>query len=126
MQELNERIRSCEEGLNRDDETAISDCLDPEIVVFTSAGDFHGRTRFVEFFRKWYSSQHLVHLSLKTCLYHVLGEAIWMEYESLATIGENAITAHGTALWSNTDGKWRIIHLNLGVPHNDAVAVSSH
>src|SRR5215469_16785502 len=29
--ELNERITRCEEGFNRGDETAISDCLDPEV-----------------------------------------------------------------------------------------------
>jgi hypothetical protein len=124
--ELNERIIRCEEGFNRGDETAISDCLDPDVVVFTSAGDFHGRASLLGVLRKRYSSEGFAQISLTTCVYHVFGEGIWIEYELRTKTGENAVTSRGSALWSNTDGKWRIVHLNLGEPHNGAIAISSH
>ena len=55
---LNERIISCEGAFNRHDEAAISDCLDPDVVVFSEAGDFHGREPLMEFFRQRYLSRH--------------------------------------------------------------------
>jgi Domain of unknown function (DUF4440)/Aspartyl protease len=124
--ELNERIISCEDGFNRGDEAVISDCLDPEVVVFSPEGDFHGRASLVEIFRKRYSFESSAQISLQICVYHVLSEAIWIEYEFRTKIGDNATTSRGTALWSNTDGKWRIVHLNLSTPHDYAIAVASH
>src|SRR6516164_7140580 len=35
LKELDERVVSCEKAFNRQDEAAISDCLDPEVVVFS-------------------------------------------------------------------------------------------
>jgi len=124
---LDERIVGCEEAFNRQDEASVSDCLDPEIVVFSERADFHGRQRLMEFFRERYSSRHLhAQLSVKPFFYHVFGGAIWMEYEFQANIGEITAVAQGSALWSNAGGKWRIIHLDMGSRMEKPVAVSNH
>jgi len=124
---LDERMASCEGAFNRQDEAAVSDCLDPEIVVFSETADFHGRQRLMEFFRERYSSRHShAQLSVKPVLYHVFGGAIWMEYKLQANIGEMTAVARGCALWSNAGGKWRIIHLDVGSRMEKPVAVSNH
>jgi ketosteroid isomerase-like protein len=124
--ELNERILRCEEGFNRRDEAVISDCLDPEVVVFSPERYFDGRASLMEVFRKRFLFENSARISLKTCVYHVLGEAIWVEYEFRTKTDENAAIARGSALWSNADGKWRIVHLNLSTSHIATIAVSSH
>src|SRR5215472_4881858 len=111
---LDERIISCEGAFNRQDEAAISDCLDPEVVVFSEAADFHGREPLMEFFRRRYFHQpSRAQLLVKPSFYHIFGEAIWMEYEFRTSIGEKTAISRGSALWSKTDGEWRIAHLNL-------------
>ena len=125
IQQLSERILSCEEAFNRGDETAVSDCLDPEVVIFSSAGDFHGRAGVTEFLRGIHLRAR-PEVSVKTYLYHVLSEVIWIEYESCASIGAKKVRFQGTALWNNADGKWRIALITLGTSPDDAIAASRH
>ena len=115
MNELNERMASCRGAFNRQDDAAISDCLDPEIVVFSEAKEFRGRQGLMQFFRERYSPPHSpIQLSMKPCIDHVLGEVIWMECEFQTNVGQRSVVSRGSAFWSNTDGKWRIVHLDLG------------
>ena len=124
---LDERIVTCEGDFKRQDEAAVSDCLDPEIVVFSGTADFHGRQRLMEFFRERYFSGHShAQLSVEPILYHIFGGAIWMEYEFQANIGKMTAVGRGSALWSNAGGKWRIIHLDMGSTTEKPVAVSNH
>jgi hypothetical protein len=125
VQQLSERILSCAEAFNRGDDAVVSDCLDQEVVVFSSAGDFHGRAGLTEFLR----GIHLrvrPEISVNPYFYHVLGEVLWIEYQSCANVGEKKVRFQGTALWSNADGKWRIALLTLGPSPDDAVAPSRH
>jgi hypothetical protein len=81
----------------------------------------------MQFLRKRYSSPHSqAQLSVKPAFYHVFGEVIWMEYEFQTNIGEKTAVSRGSALWSNADGKWRIVHLDLGTRLENPVAVSNH
>lgn len=124
---LDERVASCEGAFNRQDEAVVSDCLDPEIVVFSETADFHGRQRVMEFLRERYSSRRSdAQLSVKPVSYHLFGGAVWMEYEFHANIGEVTAVARGSALWSNAGGKWRIIHLVMGSRMEKPVDVSNH
>jgi|SRR5215469_4856058 len=126
MKELDERVVSCEGAFNRRDEAAISACLEPEVVIFTPAGDFQGRQRLMEFFQYRYLSQHShTQLSVKPSSYHVLGDAVWIEYEVRVSTEEKTGVSRGSALWSKADGDWRIVHLSLGVLRDDPVAVSN-
>jgi len=127
MKRLDERIVSCEGAFNRQDEAAISDCLDPDVVVFSEAGDFHGRVSLMELFRQRFFSQHSrAQLFVKPSFYHMFGEAIWMEYEFRTNIGEKTAVSRGSALWSNADSEWRIAHLNLRTRPGEPISVSNH
>lgn len=127
LKELDERVVSCEWAFNRQDEAAISDCLDPDVVVFSSAGDFHGRESLMEFLRQRYSSQHSYRqFFVKPSFYQAFGEAIWMEYELRTDTGEKITVSRGGALWSDVDGEWRIAHVNLGTWPGDPGAASNH
>lgn len=127
LKKIDERIVRCEGAFNRQDEAAFSDCLDPEVVVFSEAGDYHGREALMEFFRQRYLSQRSqVQLLVKPSFSHVFGEAIWMEYEFRINIGGKTAISQGSALWSNADGEWRIAHLNLGTRPGDPVTTSNH
>ena len=125
VQQLSERILSCKEAFNRGDETAVSDCLDQEVVIFSAGGDLHGRAGVTEFLRRIGPSAR-PEISLNPNLYHVLGEVIWIEYESWAKIGEKKVRFQGTALWSYADGKWRIALVTLVPAPHDALAASGH
>jgi len=125
VQQLSERILSCAEAFNRGDDAAVSDCLDQEVVIFSPAGDFHGRAGLTEFLRGIHLGAR-PEISVKPYVYHVLGEVIWIEYESGANVGGKKVRLQGTALWSNADGKWRIALVSLSPSPDDAIAPSRH
>src|SRR5215469_3242643 len=52
VQQVRERILSCEQAFNRGDENVVSDCFDQKVVTSSSAGEFHGRAGLMEFLRR--------------------------------------------------------------------------
>src|SRR5256885_12065232 len=42
--QLDQQQAACEQAFNRSDEKAFEQCLDPEVVMLTSKGDYHGRS----------------------------------------------------------------------------------
>jgi hypothetical protein len=98
-----------------------------QILVFSEPEDYHGRESLMEFLRqRQLSHRSYTQLLVKPSFSHVIGEAIWMEYEFRINIGGKAAISHGSALWSDADGEWRIAHLNLGTRPGDPVTIPNH
>ena len=115
--ELEEQLSGCDLAFNRADEQAFADCLDPQIVTFTVGGDFYGREAIMEYYRNRYFSQHPpAHVSLVPRAHHLIGDAIWMEYDLKISVHGQTVLARGTALCRKSEGKWRIVHMNHSSP----------
>jgi len=121
--ELHEQLVACQQAFNRADETAFSDCLDPDIVLFTMAGDFYGRDAAMNYYRQRYFRQNpQAQLEITPRAHHPLGEAIWVEYDLRVSVAHQVIVARGTALCQRSGGKWRIVHMNHSSPPAEAFA----
>src|SRR5215472_9631814 len=57
LKELEKGQSVCVEAFNRSDEKRFEECLDPEIVLLTSHGDFHGRKEVMKHFKDAYFGQ---------------------------------------------------------------------
>jgi hypothetical protein len=115
--ELRNQLASCEEAFNRADEATFSQCLDPQIVTFTIAGDFYGREATLGYYRKAYFQQDPpAQLSTVARAHHLIGDAVWMEYDLKIVAGQKVIVARGTALCRKNNGVWQIVHLNHSSP----------
>jgi ketosteroid isomerase-like protein len=120
---LQERIAACQQAFNRADEAAFSDCLDPNIVLFTVGGDFYGREAALEYYRQRYFQQRPpAQLSITPRAHHPIGDAIWVEYDLRVTVAHQVILARGTALCEKNEGKWRILHMNHSTPPPEVFA----
>ncbi len=119
--ELHQQLVACEQAFNADDEAAFSDCLDPQIVLFTVGGDFYGREAAMNYYRQRYFQQKpTAQLAIVPRAHHPLGDAIWVEYDLRITVAHQVIVARGTALCQKTGGKWRIVHMNHSSPPAEA------
>jgi len=111
--ELHRQLLECEQAFNRADESAFTDCLDPQIVVFAVSGDYYGRDSTMEYYRsRYFHAQPPAQLSITPRAHHPIGDAMWVEYDLRVSMGEHTISARGTALCEKQDGKWRIVHMN--------------
>jgi len=121
--ELELQLVACGQAFDRADEKAFADCLDPQIVTFSVAGDFYGRASVMEYYRTRYFSQHpQPQVSLVPRAHHLIGDAIWMEYDLKVTLRGQTVLARGTALCRKSEGKWRIVHMNHSTPPAEAQA----
>ena len=110
--ELHHQLTRCEEAFNRADERALAECLDPQIVTFTVAGDFYGRDATLGYYRKAYFQQDPpAQLSMVPRAHHLIGDAVWVEYDLKIMLHQQVVLARGSALCRKSGGKWRIIHM---------------
>jgi ketosteroid isomerase-like protein len=117
VNELEDQINTCGEAFNRGDEAAFAPCLDPNVVLFAVGGDFYGRDAALAYYREHYFHHDPpAHLNLTPRAHHLIGDAIWMEYDLRVTIGERVVQARGTALFTKSGGRWRIVHMNHSSP----------
>jgi len=115
--ELHQQLAGCEDAFNRADEHAFGECLDPDVVTFTPAGDFYGRAANLNYYRKAYFQQNPpAQLTTIPRAHHLIGDAAWVEYDLKIVVGRQVIVARGTALCHRKDGAWRIVHLNHSNP----------
>jgi ketosteroid isomerase-like protein len=115
--ELHQQLSLCEDAFNRADERAFGECLDPDVVTFTPAGDFYGRPASLNYYRKAYFQQNPpAQLSTVPRAHHLIGDAAWVEYDLKIVVGEHVTVARGTALCHKSNGAWRIVHLNHSTP----------
>jgi hypothetical protein len=115
--ELEAQLAACEQAFNDADESVFADCLDPQIVLFAAGGDFYGREAAMEYYRqRYFRHQPRAHLTIAQRGRHVIGDAIWVEYDLRIDMGEQVVRARGTALCEKRGGKWRIVHMNHSAP----------
>lgn len=115
--ELHQQLSSCEDAFNRADEHAFGECLDPDVVTVTPAGDFYGRPANLNYYRKAYFQQTpRAQLSTVLRAHHLVGDAAWVEYDLKIVAGDRIMVARGTALCHRRHGAWRIVHLNHSTP----------
>jgi ketosteroid isomerase-like protein len=119
--ELEEQLSGCDLAFNRADEKTFTDCLDPQIVTFTVGGDFYGRDAIMEYYRNRYFHQNPpAQVSLVPRAHHLIGDAIWMEYDLKIDLHGQTMLARGTALCRKSEGRWRIVHMNHSNPPVEA------
>jgi hypothetical protein len=117
LAELHRELNGCEEAFNRADEPAFAECLDPQIVTFTVSGDFYGRDAIMDYYRKkYFAATPPARLTMVPRAHHLIGDAIWVEYDLKIVLQQQVITARGTALCRKSDGRWRIVHMNHSNP----------
>jgi ketosteroid isomerase-like protein len=116
---LNELVKhqaDCVQAFNHSDEKTFEECLDPDIVLLTSHGDFHGREAVMKHFKTAYFGQDPPVLVAMTPLTRrAIGNVVWMEYEMSVTTGPQVMKARGTAIYQKSGERWRMSNMNFSI-----------
>jgi len=112
--ELEQHRTACEQAFNRSDEKTLADCLDPNIVLLTSHGEFHGRKEVMKHFKESYLGQEPpVRVAFTPRSRQVIGTVIWMEYEMRVTKGSQVMKTRGTALYQKSGDRWLMSNMSF-------------
>jgi hypothetical protein len=116
LSELMRQQAACEQAFNHSDEKTFAECLDPDIVLLTSKGDFRGRNSVMKHFKENYFGQDPpVQVSLTPRARRAIGPVIWMEYDMSVTVHGQIMKARGTALYQKSGNRWLMSNMNYPV-----------
>jgi Aspartyl protease/Domain of unknown function (DUF4440) len=112
--QLQQHQAACVQAFNRSDEKTFEQCLDPDMMLLTSHGDFHGRKAVMKHFKESYFGQEPpVLVSLTPREHHAVGQVIWIEYDMSVTVGTQVMKTRATALYQKAGERWLMANMDF-------------
>jgi len=116
--EMHQEMVRCVTAFNDSDERAFTDCLEPEIVLFTKDRALTGRDAVVQYFRETYFHQKpAATLAVREGAFHPIGEAVWYEYEFTIKSAHGSLSGRGMALCRKSNERWRMATMHHTLEH---------
>jgi hypothetical protein len=117
----------CLKAFNASDEQTFADCLDPKIVLFTADAELFGREQAMNYFRdRYFHKAPAAKLELRKSAFHLIGEAVWYEYEFAIEFAHGSLRGRGMAMCRKSKGHWRVasMHYALSNPQQTKAATT--
>jgi len=114
--EANQDMERCLAALNASDEKGVAQCLDPQLTLFTMSTRLYRREEALAYFQEHYFHRKSeAQLEFRSSNFHVVGEAVWFEYDFSLTTPGNVVHARGMAMCHKSEGHWRIANVGAAV-----------
>jgi Domain of unknown function (DUF4440)/Aspartyl protease len=118
------QMHHCAEAFEQGAAKELEECFDPEIVLYTPDGEYHGRKQAVEYLQARYM-KYAPNLSYKMTPHDVkmFGDALWYSYDYEITAPGTQVTGHGMSMCrKDRDGKWVVLNLHNSLKGPDMEA----
>ena len=112
--EMQRDMGFCDTAFNQGDGKAITECFDPEIILYTPHGEFRGRQAVMGYLTdRYFKFAPKLHYEMKPHDVRSFGDALWYSYDySIETPGEH-ISGHGMSMCrKDAAGRWRILNMH--------------
>jgi hypothetical protein len=112
--QMEAHMHGCAEAFEQGKVKELKECFDPEIVLYTPDGEYHGRKQAVEYLQGRYM-KYAPNLSYTMKLQDVktFGDALWYSYEYEITAPQERVVGHGMSMCrKDSNGKWLILNLH--------------
>src|SRR5271169_4431644 len=122
---MQHEMHRCVEAFNASDEEKFGDCLDPKIVLFSTATELYGREQVVRYFRqKYFHQTPAARLEILERAFHPIGDAVWYEYEFTIDSARGKLHGRGMAMCKKSDGgQWRMASMHHSIAEMESAAV---
>jgi len=119
--QMESHMHHCSEAFEQGNAKELEACFDPEIVLYTPDGEYHGRKQAVEYLKERYM-KYAPNLCYKMTLQDVksFGDALWYSYEYEITAPQEHVVGHGMSMCRRSQGQWYVLNL-----HNSLVGVDA-
>ncbi len=118
------QMHHCGEAFEQGKAEELEACFDPEIVLYTPDGEYHGRKQAMEYFKERYM-KYAPNLSYHMRLQDVksFGDALWYSYEYELTAPPVHVVGHGMSMCrKDSNGKWVVLNLHNSLKGSDMEA----
>lgn len=122
--QMEAQMHHCAEAFERGNAKELEECFDPEIVLYTPDGEYHGRKEAVEYLQVRYMKD-APNLCYKMAPHDVkmYGDALWYSYDYEITAPSQQVTGHGMSMCrKDNNGKWVVLNLHNSLKGPDVEA----
>jgi ketosteroid isomerase-like protein len=124
-EEMQRDTERCRKAFNESDEKTFGECLDPQIVLFTTKQELYGREKVLGYFReRYFHESPPARLDIRESAFHAIGEAVWYEYEFTIDSEHGRLQGRGMAMCRKSDGHWRMASMHHSVLQFEPAASS--
>ena len=111
--QMESHMHHCAEAFNLGKAAELEECFDPEIVLYSPHGEFHGRKEVMEYLRARYL-KYAPDLCYKMTPHDMkmFGDALWYSYDYTIDSPSEHLTGHGMSMCRRNNGEWHILNLH--------------
>jgi hypothetical protein len=103
----------CIDAFNRGDRDSVTNCLDPQVALFTAATEVRGQVAVIEYLQqRYFNLDPPALLDMQVRDSHFLGDAVWFGYDLTITLPEGIMAAKGMAICRKNEGLWRLLNMH--------------
>ena len=111
--EMAKQMQDCNSAFDLGKTEQLSDCFEPDVVLYTSVGEFRGREQVMEYLQKRYLRfAPDVEYRMEVHDIRVFGDALWYTYDYSIVTPEEHPRGHGMAMCRRSGGRWRIVNMH--------------
>jgi predicted aspartyl protease len=106
-------MHHCTEAFVQGRAEELEDCLDPDIVLYSQHGEFHGRKEVMKYLKESYL-KYAPKIQYQENLHEArsFGDALWYTYDYTLDIPGKRVTGHGVAMCRRDHGPWRMLNMH--------------
>ncbi|HEV1996324.1 MAG TPA: nuclear transport factor 2 family protein [Candidatus Acidoferrum sp.] len=106
-------MHHCSTAFETGNAVELAECFDPEIVFYTTQGEYRGRKQVMEYLSQRYL-KFAPNLHYRMTLRDVktFGDALWYSYDYAIDSPQDHIAGHGMSMCRRDGGRWRILNLH--------------
>jgi hypothetical protein len=112
--QMEAHMHHCAEAFEQGAVKELEACFDPDIVLYSPDGEYHGRKQAVEYLKRRYM-KYAPDLGYTMKLQDVksFGDALWYSYEYEITAPQEHVVGHGMSMCrKDSNRKWVILNLH--------------
>lgn len=124
--QMESAMHQCAEAFEEGNAKVLEGCFDPEIVLYTPDGEYHGRKQAVAYLEGRYM-KYAPNLCYKMKLQDVksFGDALWYSYEYEIESPQEHVVGHGMSMCRREHGQWYVLNLHNSLREADVAAASA-
>ena len=120
MAEHEAAMSHCLDAFNAGRAEELSDCFDPEIVLYTPWGEFRGREQVVEYLNKHFLRlQPHPRMEITTHDMRLVGDAVWHGYDYTIESPDVHIAGRGMMICRKSGGLWQLLNMHNSIVQPD-------
>ena len=111
--ELENSMRSCGAAFEEGKVAEFEDCMEPEAVLYTSDGEFVGRTQVLAYVRqRFFKYAPARRYKLEIHGVQAFGNALWYSYQYSIDTPKEHLAGHGFAMCRKSGTRWRMLNMH--------------